>query len=210
MPNLSGPTVFALAMLLSTSMTMKSDLSYSMRRIDGRVDSDACYVLCFLVRMHGSAFSVLNLTFYIHKLRALDYDGRFSGVFRQSEHDLIISYCNFRLQVLVLLTYSMRRVLPQVLVCERDALLFGTEAHVGNETTNDSLSPGMIMTFLLPLKMTESPNHRGSRSPLMQARRKLNMEKKETGGSSPAPSAIKQRMMSQHRLVFPTCRGWRV
>jgi hypothetical protein len=68
----------------------------------------------------------------------------------------------------------------------------------------------MIMTFLLPLKMTESPNHRGSRSPLMQARRKLNMEKKETGGSSPAPSAIKQRMMSQHRLVFPTCRGWRV
>jgi hypothetical protein len=121
----------------------------------------------------------------IHKLRALDYDGRFSGVFRQSEHDLIISYCNFRLQVLVLLTYSMRRVLPQVLVCERDALLFGTEAHVGNKTTSDSLSPGMIMTFLLPLKMTESPNHRGSRSPLMQARRKLNMEKKETGGSSP-------------------------
>jgi hypothetical protein len=117
MPNSSGPTVFALAMLLSTSTTMKSDLFHFMRRIDGRVDFDACYILCFLMRMHGSAFSVLKFTLStIHKHRTLDYDGRFLGVFRQSEHDLIISYCNFRLQVLVLDILSMRRALPQALV----------------------------------------------------------------------------------------------
>jgi hypothetical protein len=131
MPNSSGPTVFALAMLLSTSTTMKSDLFHFMRRIDGRVDLDACYVLCFVVRMHGSAFSVLKFTLStIHKLRALYYDGRFLGVFKQSEHDFIILYRNFRLQVLVLHILSMRRALASIGV---GVDLFGTAAHVGNK-----------------------------------------------------------------------------
>jgi hypothetical protein len=92
MPSLSGPTVFALVMLLSTSTTMKFDLSlFVMRWIDVCVKFDACYVVCFWCACMGRRFLFSTSRSITHKLRALDHDGQFSGVFRQDNANLILS-----------------------------------------------------------------------------------------------------------------------